>query len=242
MPIKLNDIKGDFSFEYHDTVPNKPFKFKKISGEINATLLYFYGLYRTTVIDSYKQKPDLARDIKEWKMQYQEKDAKEADEMTHLYHYGVTAALGAMQDWKDPQVKLKSFIAYDNQGGKKTKIGFVHFEEKEINQKKIVYIASAGTSIRGQSIGRGLMECVLAHYPAGTEFYIGTRIFNTEAKILYGERLKFSPLSQQEVQEVCGLDARYCGFKRTTTVEEIDTIRRKQIEFGERPRVAQAGR
>ncbi|ARH01140.1 hypothetical protein [Legionella micdadei] len=71
------------------------------------------------------------------------------------------------------------------------------------------------------------MECILSHYPAGTQFYILTRVFNTDAKNLYGKRLGFEPIEEKEVSDL-GYDARYCGFKHTTTVAEVEAIKARQ--------------
>ncbi len=91
-----------------------------------------------------------------------------------------------------------------------------------------MYIAQAGVQSRGAGIGRHLMECVLSRYPAGTEFYILTRVFNSDAKGLYEKRLGFKPIEDEEIIAL-GYDDRYCGFKHRTSPEEIDAIKSRQL-------------
>ncbi|WP_412754199.1 hypothetical protein [Legionella donaldsonii] len=55
-------------------------------------------------------------------------------------------------------------------------------------------------------MGRHLMNCVLTHDPAGTEFYILTRVFNSNARSLYEGRLGFTPIKEDEVKRL-GYDA-----------------------------------
>ena len=107
--------------------------------------------------------------------------------------------------------------------------GFINFVGKTVRNKPVVYIPQASVLHRGEGVGRRLMECVLTHYSAGTEFYILTRVFNTEAKVLYKDRLGFAEISDDEVTEL-GYDERYCGFKHTTTAEEIAAIKQKQYD------------
>ncbi|MDR3492377.1 MAG: M15 family metallopeptidase [Gammaproteobacteria bacterium] len=216
--------KEHISFEYHPLMPKNKEK------KINLTALQLYGMYRNTIYDSYKQKADLAQDIKVYKKQYTEPEnssfASSSLYQNSLYHYSVMAALNAMSTWKSPVEKMQSYIAYQEKDGKQNQVGLVQFTEMEVHGKPVVYIAQAGVANRGLGIGKGLMECVLSHYPAGTEFYICTRVFNTDAKVLYNQALGFSPLPQEEVA-LFGLDARYCGFKHTITQTEIDKIRNK---------------
>jgi ribosomal protein S18 acetylase RimI-like enzyme len=233
MPIIFTDNSDDIKFEYHDTVPETMVKRtkQKSAPQLNITLLQLYGLYRNTIYDSYKEKSDLAKDIKEYKKIFQEKAERLiTDPLYHepLYHYSVAGSLDAMKSWKESANKMKCYIAYRMENGHKRKFGFVHFIEKMVNDKPIIYIASAGVSQQGKGIGRRLMECVLAHYPAKTDFNIVTRVFNTEAINLYHRRLHFQPIGKQEVEQL-GYDDRYCGFKHTTTESEVSMLKSKQV-------------
>ena len=234
MPIIFQDASAEIEYEYCGQLPAKAVSLR-IKGEsaykVNLSALHFYGFYRNSIYDSYKEKSDLATDIKERKNEYQE--AKESQLTEHslykspLYHYSVAASLGAIKEWKESNGSMKCYIAYQNKDGHRTKIGFVHFTEQTVNDKKVIYIAQAGVLNRGHGVGRHLMECVLAHYPANTEFYILTRVFNTEAKNLYQKRLSFTPIELNEIQQL-GYDSRYCGFKHSTTHNEIDDITSRQ--------------
>lgn len=226
MTIVFKDSE-DLYFEFQDKVPGKVLP--KPEKGINIRLLHLYALYRNAVFDSYKQKTDLAKDIKEYKFQFNLSKKEESDKDKHVYHYSVAASMGAMKEWKTDN-KMKCYMAYEKCGERGKIIGFVHFEEKEEGTNRHVYIAQAGVSKPGCGIGRRLMECVLAHYPAGTEFKIATRVFNTEAKDLYEKRLKFIPLEEKEVKESMGLDTRYCGFKKFTSEAEIIEIKQKFVE------------
>jgi ribosomal protein S18 acetylase RimI-like enzyme len=179
------------------------------------------------------RKPDLAQDIRERKKEYQEMPESKFSKTEHyqdpLHHYSVATSLGSAQEWKDSAGKMKCYMAYNNKAGHKTKIGFVHFIEQTVEERPVVYIAQAGVQNRGMGIGRRLMECVLAHYPAGTEFYILTRIFNTDAKNLYQEKFKFTRIEDSEVCQLNYDSRRYCGFKHTTTAAEILLIKDNQI-------------
>ena len=238
MPIHFTDISSDISFELVDSLKRTERtlvvknEIRKVSLPIG--LLQLYGLYRNTVYDSYKTKKELAEDIRTKAKVYTEAATSKAnqDHYYHdpVYHYSVLASQDTMKEWTDTKGQnngqMKMYIAYQTINNKRVKIGFVHFIEKTMNNKQVVYIAQAGVTTRGKSIGRALMECVMAHYPANTEFYILTRVFNTEAKILYQDRLKFTPIEQAEVQAL-DYDIRYCGFKHTTTAEEIALIKSK---------------
>lgn len=234
MPVFFKDTSEDIQFEYCDVLPNHTMVLR-IKGEnsykLNVKAFHLYGMYRNSIYDSYKQKPDLAKDIKERKNEYQEKTdsklSKAALYKDPLHHYSIAASLGAMQEWKDPKEKMQCYIAYQNKNGHKSKIGFVHFKKHVVDGKPVIYIAQAGVLSRGQSIGRRLMECVLSHYPAGTKFYILTRVFNTEAENLYKKRLGFKPIAEDQIKQL-GYDNRYCGFKHTTTDEEVQIIKAKQ--------------
>lgn len=231
MPIIFTDKADDIFFSYQDNFPSDSMNLR-VKGEspyrLNVAAFHLYGLYRNAVYDSYKQKSDLAKDIREYKKVFhEEKESKLSAEP--LYHYAVTASLGAMQEWKDSDSKMKAYIAYQEVDGHKKKVGFVHFIEKTVEGKPVVYIAQAGVSNPSQGVGRRLMECVLAHYPAETEFYILTRVFNTEAKNLYQKRFGFSPIEEKEITQL-GYDSRYCGFKHTTSQKEVELIKNKQVE------------
>jgi len=223
MKIIFTDTHENIYFRYHDSIPGKVLS----KPRLNLTLLHMYAMYRNVIFDSYEKKPDLADDIKNWEMQFRSKEKDSIDDDAHLYHYCVSVSLGAMREWKNPISKMQCYMAYEEIDGKTRKIGFVHFSEKEIEGKKIVYIAHAGVERQGCGLGRRLMECVLSHYPAGTEFHICTRIFNAEAKILYQNRLKFEPMDQEEAHNTMGIDKRYCGFKKVTTQHDIEEIVQK---------------
>ena len=241
MLIVFNDLSGDFQFEYQEYLPKKTVNLR-IKNEsiykINISALHMYGLYKNSIYDSYKEKQDLAQDIKERQREYEEKSGTVLSKTTRfldpLHHYSVAASLGAMNEWQDKDAKIKCYMAYKNVEGRNVKIGFAHFAEREVNNKPVVYIAQADVINRGQGIGRHLMECILAHYPPETEFYVLTRIFNTDAKILYGERLKFNLIEEDEIKQL-GYDNRYCGFKHSTTPEKIDEIKNRQVEIGKFP-------
>lgn len=229
MSFTYTNSSSSISFEYWDSIPSK----KMAKGRINLAALSLYGFYRKSVYESYKEKPDLAPDIKIRKKEFIEKDNPVLNGGLYndpLYHYSIAACLGAMQEWKDPNKKIHSYMAFDNANGVKRRIGFVHFNEKVIDNKPVIYIAQAGVQCRGKGIGKHLMECVLAHYPAGTEFYIVTRVFNSDAKNLYDKRLGFTPIKEEEINQL-GYDTRYCGFKHTTVQEEVDSIKQRQRDF-----------
>lgn len=193
MPFTYTNSSSNVSYEYLDSIPSK----KVAKGRINLAALSLYGLYKKSVYDSYKEKPDLAQDIKSRKKEFIERENPKLINGLYqepLYHYSIAACLGAMQEWNDPNEEMRTYMAYDNTRGAQCKIGFVHFNEKIVDNKPVVYIAQAGVEGRGKGIGKHLMESVLAHYPAGTEFYILTRVFNTEAKNLYEKRLGFAPI------------------------------------------------
>jgi len=142
----------------------------------------------------------------------------------NLYHYSVAACLGAMAEWADSKTKMHSYIARKrNPEGFNTEVGFVHFREDNVRGRPVVYIAQAGVTKIGARIGRRLMECVFSHYPANTEFYILTRVFNTKAKDLYGKRFKFAPIELDEIESL-GYDNRYCGFKGKNDEAMIQNI------------------
>ena len=131
MPIVFKDL-DEVEFQYYDSLPNTTATLR-IKGEsaykINLAALHLYGLYRNSVYDSYSKKSDLAIDILERPNEYPE--SKEP-----LYHYAVAASLGAMKEWKESAGTMKCYIAYQNKDGNRSKIGFVHFTEQTVNDKK----------------------------------------------------------------------------------------------------------
>jgi ribosomal protein S18 acetylase RimI-like enzyme len=227
MPQTISFTKNEnIEFVYHSHMP-------KSNKKVNLFALQMYGLYRNTVYDSYKQKEDLAQDIKNYKKQYIEPNDSffSSSDLYKdpLYHYSVMASTDAISTWANPAEKMQSYVAYKTVEGKKKHLGIVQFCVMEVEGKPIVYIAQAGVASRGQGIGRMLMECVLTHFPAGTEFYICTRVFNTEAKALYHQALKFEPISKDQLS-LFNLNERYCGFKHTTTQPELDAVRHKMVK------------
>lgn len=223
MPIIFTDKADDIFFSYQDHLPSGSMNLR-----LNVAAFHLYGLYRNAVYDSYKEKKDLAEDIRKYEKVFDEKKESKLS-AEPLYHYAVTASLRAMKEWKDSGNKMKAYIAFQEVDGHKKKVGFVHFIEKTVEDKPVVYIAQAGVSNRSHGVGRRLMECVLAHYPAKTEFYILTRVFNTQAINLYQNRFCFSPIEEKEIMQL-GYDSRYCGFKHTTSQKEVDLIKNKQVE------------
>lgn len=194
-------------FEYVQNLPiNRQFY------PLNKTVLHGYALYRKTIVHSYGANPNLAEDIHQFQALYN-------DSRGALHHYASNAALGAMQDWQDPEQNIKSYIAYDGD----RMVGFVQFQEKAQAGQKFVYIANLVVENANQGVGTRLIQSVLAHYLVGTEFRIGTRVFNDPAIHLYRDKLKFTPLTADEVV-VMGLDERYCGFRHTTTYQELVSI------------------
>lgn len=220
-------------FDYYDQLPKKAVKLR-LKGEsedaykVNIFALWLFGLYKNAIYNSYSEKPDLAVDIQKHKNKFEEKGIlkNKLPYTSSVYHYAIDASLNAAKEWQESNGKMKCYIAYENIDGRRKKIGFVHFMETILNGKPVIYIAQAGVSQKGKSIGRRLMECVLAHYSEKTEFYILTRRFNTEAKTLYQERLLFQPIEKDEIQQL-GYDDRYCGFKHSTTSDEILRIQDK---------------
>ncbi len=233
----IEDKSKDYVyFMHHDRVPELRAKATPKS-KINLTLLEMYILYRDAIFNSYSEKDNVALDIQSRTFQFENdkndfKMQRLSDIDKHIYHYSVLAALDAMQEWKVDG--MQSYIAYKDCDGLQNKVGFVHFIEKTYANdpnKKYVYIAQAGVLLQGASIGRRLMECVIAQYPAGTDFLIGTRIFNTEAKTLYQDRLNFTPMSTEDIKKLLDLDERYCGFKLISNQEQIDLLKKKQSIF-----------
>lgn len=255
--LRFTDKNDDVLFEFQEKLPNKSVvvKIPATNGHpaetyrVNPDEVESYLLYRKALVQSYGQKPDLAPDIKKPKeSRTPELDGDENYEAfvtkanlnkseRGLDQYSIAVSVDTMQRWKDDAKEhMKSFVAYENINGFKEKLGFVLFQEKEIDGKSVVYIAEAAVSKPGASIGRRLMECVLAHFPLGTEFHILTRKFNTEAKDLYGERLKFDPLTKEEVAKLDYDPERYIGFKHVSNGQELAAIKGKQSNI-EKPKL-----
>lgn len=168
----------------------------------------------------------MAQDIKEFKEIYIEKS--ETKKEKHLYQYSVNTALNAIKQWSTLNENMQCYIAYENKNARNIPVGFVHFQEKMLDGKSVVYIAQAGVLQRGNSIGYRLMQCVLTHFSIGTEFFVLTRIFNTNAKALYSQKLKFTPIINTQVKKL-GYDEKYCGFQHITTSDEITKIKENQV-------------
>ena len=234
--ISFNDFddKNDAPwFEYCERAPDNFFPLGKREGRINISALILYAIYRTVVFDSYELKPNLADDIRSHKNEYHEMTgsrlAANPVYTNPVHHHSVAASLGAMKEWLDPKENMQCYFAYQNVNGHKRIVGFIHFQEKIMGSDAVVYIAQAGVINRSTGVGRRLMECVLSHYPGGMHFKILTRVFNTEAKSLYQDRLLFSPMREEEVSHL-GYDNRYCGFEHTTSDDEVAAIKKKQIK------------
>lgn len=191
--------------------------------------LTLFGLYRKTVHVSYGAKNDLAQDIKEFNLNPDHIANKRViDENDPLNSYAIYASLLGIKEIAEQ--KAKCYIAYQKgNNGWSNKIGFASFREATIDDKPMVYICSAGVhkDYVGKGVGRRLMECILAHYPENTEFYILTRKFNTEAITLYRNRLNFESISIDEIKQL-DYDDRYVGFKRKMTAKELVEINDKR--------------
>ncbi len=244
---RFKDKQDDVFLEYHKKVPGKSIVIRISATDgheaecyrINPTLLESYLIYRREFVLSYGTKPDLAKDIKYPKpLRVPELKGQETYETfatrlntpeRGLDEYSIAIALDSMKRWNDSAKQyMQSFIAYETESGIKTEIGFVLFQEKTINGRPVVYIAEAAVSRRGDSIGRRLMECVLAHYSHGTEFHILARNFNTDAINLYEKRLGFEPLTRSEVIKLNYNPDRYMGFKHISNERELEKIKSKR--------------
>lgn len=255
--LRFTGKDDDVLFEFQEKLPSKSvvIKIPATNGHsaetyrVNPDALGAYLLYRKALVQSYGQKPDLAPDIKK----PAQSRTPELDGDTNyeafitetklnasergLDQYSIAVSMDTVQRLQDDAKEhLKSFIAYENIKGFKEKLGFVLFQEKVIDGRPVVYIAEAAVSKPGASIGSRLMECVLAHFPHDTEFHILTRKFNTEAENLYGKRLKFEPLTKEEIAKLDYDPERYIGFKHVSNRPELDVIKGKQSKI-ERPRV-----
>ena len=219
MKIRFKDNDDGIWFEYCETIPEN-FSSLGEQGRINLTGLYLYSMYRNTIYDSYRIKPDLAEDIKTYKKVFREKDSSTLSQSSTyndpLYHYSVAGAISAIKEWENQHQKMLCYFAYQNISGRKKIVGFVGFVKRTLSDAPVVYIAQAGVINRSHGVGKRLMECVLSDYPPETRFTILTRIFNSEAKSLYHRKLNFSPMSEEMVKQL-GYDERYCGFEHTTS-------------------------
>lgn len=250
--LRFNDKNDDVLFEFQEKLPNKSvvIKIPATNGHaaetyrVNPDALGAYLLYRKALVQSYGLKPDLALDIKKPEQSRTPEldgDANYEAFITKanlnksergLDQYSIAICIDTMQRWKDDAKEhMRSFVAYENINGFKEKLGFVLFQEKEIDGKPVVYIAESAVSKPGTSIGRRLMECVLAHFPLGTKFHILTRKFNTEAKDLYRTRFGFESLTKEEVAKLDYNPERYIGFKHVSNRPELDAIQGKVSNY-----------
>lgn len=226
MKYCFTDKKDNIWFEFHEQLPTNK---EQNAFNVNIAALTLYGMYRTTVYESYGTKPDLAQDIKTFNQNPEHlKNGRVIHPEDSLYNYSI---YGAMLGIKKLLSQAQSYIAYQkNQQGWPEKVGFVSFYRGKVDGRDVVYIADAGVKFRGQSIGRRLMECVLTHFDPGTEFYILTRKFNTEAVNLYQDKLGFKSISLAEIKQL-DYDDRYVGFNHTTTQLELNSIHKKKKEY-----------
>lgn len=235
MRIQFNDKNDDVWFEYEGDAKHKAVQIGRSNGRINLTGLYLYGMYRNAIYNSYKKKADLAEDIKTHPYVFNDKRGSFFSEnrlyTDPVYHYAVSGSVSAISEWIKSD-EIKCYFAYKNIDGINKVVGFVHFIEKVINGTESIYISQAGVLNQSTGVGRRLMECVLSHYIPGTHFYIATRVFNNEAKLLYSDRLNFKPI-QDDILSEFGYDRRYCGFEHTTSEEEIQLIVDRKINFTE---------
>jgi len=226
MRITFKDKYDDeLVFTYHSNLPpNKP---NEKSYKPKTMELRLFELSRDSTFDSYRKAPNLAEDIKHYPQTDVETGLMEKEPLYQdpIYRYAVAGAFSDIKEWRNSTTLC--YLASEKNGHL---AGFVLFYKIFVNEKPVVYISQAAVENPGKGVGRRLMQCVLCHYPAGTEFYALTRVFNTQAITLYQKRLGFGDIMPEEVTQL-GYDQRYCGFKHTTSPEEIDTIRAKQIIF-----------
>lgn len=222
MKYVFSTPKDDVYFLFHEKLPENIGKWR-----INMAALTLWGNYRTAIRTSYQAKPDLAPDIKAFNqnpLHIEKGRIVNSDPVDNYALYATGLGIRKLNEGT-----AKSYIAYQKDPtGYPRKIGFASFYEEKINGKSVIYISDAmvNTDFKGKSVGRRLMQCVLAHYPAGTEFYILTRKFNSEAIALYRDRLGFSPTTLEELKAL-DYDERYVGFKHTTDGTEIVSLRSK---------------
>ena len=234
MRLQFSDRQDGVWFEYADTAKKREVRVGNHGGKINLTGLYLYGMYRNAIYDSYKKKEDLAEDIKSHPYVFTEKAGSffEGSQLHNspLYHYAVSGSASSINEWINSDNRMKCYFAYKNIDGINKIIGFVHFIEKIVDGNSAIYISQAGVMNQSTGVGRRLMECVLSHYPAGTHFYIVTRVFNHEAKLLYSNRLGFTSINEETIRQL-GCDQRYCGFEHITMAVEVQSIQDRKIDF-----------
>lgn len=96
MKFAFKDKNDGVCFEYSEAPP-------QTENKVNLTALQMYGLYRNSVYDSYKEKTNLAADIKSFERVYSETvDSKLSQNTLYLdplYHYAVSACLDATNEW-----------------------------------------------------------------------------------------------------------------------------------------------
>ena len=211
-------------FEYHDTPPEDIIQFRikdEQAYKINASALQLYFLYRKTLQNSCAEKKEkLAKDIQEFPKNF---FTHPKTEDNNLRHYSANVALSTVLEWIEQKKPVQCYIAYKHTKDGPIMAGFVHFYREKIDDKDVVYISQAGVALLNAKIGTRLMKLVLAHFEEGTEFYILTRKFNTEAIGLYNQKLGFTDIKSNEISQL-GYDQRYVGFKHTTSFEEIKAI------------------
>ena len=211
---------------------------------VNISALQLYALYRNSVYQSYKDLPDLAEDIKAFPKQYSEPDqssfSQAAATASHdpVYHYAVAAASDTMKEWKSNPDNTRAYIAYKNEcdpdtgRAREKKVGFINFVDTELLGKPVVYVAQAGVRDFDESIGRRLTESVVAGYPAGTEFYMLTRVFNARTKNLVKKfeqkGIQVDAIGPDEVRKLNYDPDRYCGFKYILSQQTIDDVKSRQ--------------
>ncbi len=229
MIYTFKDTDDGLCFQFYDNLPENKgqYKFSALN-KINLCALTLFGMYRKTIYDSYSTNPDLAQDIKSFNQNpVHIENHRVVDQTDPLNNY---ATYGALLGVNKMQAEAKCYIAYKkNDQGWPEKVGFISFYPGQVTGRPVIYISDAGVKCRGASIGRRLMECVLTHFPEGTEFYILTRQFNKEAISLYHDRLGFEPISQDEINQL-DYDERYVGFKHVSTKVELDLMKDKRID------------
>jgi ribosomal protein S18 acetylase RimI-like enzyme len=240
MPLIIYKDDETLNFKHYSILPEETIALRlKNSTEpgykLNKLALYLYFLYRNIIYYSYKKiETTLSEDIQNHSKVYEEKESNfslTTNYQDPIYHYCVAAALGAMQEWQVKSNKMQCYIAYSDDN---RIIGFIHFKEILLNSDPVIYIAQLGVikGYSGKGIDRKLMECVLSHYPAGTQFSTATRKFNMEAIKMYTDDLKFAFTDGNVVQQL-GYNNHYCGLKHETSLEEIKKINEKICRYEE---------
>ncbi len=233
---EFTDRPDGVTFKYHHELP------RKMVRDVNISALQLYALYRNSIYESYKDLPDLAEDIKAFPKQYNEiKRSSFTQTTVHddpLYHYAVAAAANTLKEWKSNPENTRAYIAYKNEhdadtgASRERKIGFINFVNTALSGKPVVYIGQAGVRDFDKSIGRRLTESVIAGYPAGTEFYVLTRVFNARTKNLVKKfeqkGIDVSEIKKEEIMNLNYDPERYCGFKYVLSQEMIDDVKSRQ--------------